>query len=323
MLDKRKEDEIKKIKKVLKENKISQNAVESHLSVLASVKLNKIKDLFKLLHNNGVTNEIIDDFFGLLIYSKKLEDAFSVGNQNLLIYLKLTGCYNKTVTLYEIIKICEKKQITVRQFVEAIFPPTVVDNILSTVYKRKIIYIGISKKMDDEFFNNNLQLIDKIAQSVAKKFVRTYKMILGNDFNEYKQQALIYLYEKCGDLAFNYADDLEIFRKTAFAKTYKYLLINLKERSYLELDSISYKVSQPVEKSSMKGESLDFDGWGDNLQDNFKEFLNNLSFYISSGYTMEEIMINSSTFLGIETDEFIEKLNNAKSQIIEGGYEMI
>ena len=309
----RKAKEIEDIFKVLNDNKISKEAIERCLSVLALGKAKEIEKIFKVLKDNGISKDIIHNNLGFLLLNslQEIQTIFTEGNVYLKRYMQLKGYYDKVISEAEIHEICKEKKVTEREFFEDMRGKDYLEIYEETVKRKGGIYIGKSFPIDENYTSDNAIKLMNIAKIVAKNFGYRYHM---RDISELESQAIEIIISKCGDIVYNMDWNLELLERLIYSKAYNYLKINLRAKKILQ-DFSTLEIERDKRFSNdsrEKDKGLDLTNW--KINEEQENILRYISMDLENGYELSDAIKNVADMLNIDEEEILEEIEKIKEQ---------
>ena len=311
--------EIEKIFEVLDAHGVSKETIDGCLYVLAKGKADKITKIFRILENNKIEKQQVEDNFYYLMLSSvnQVKAIFLEGSSFLKQYMKLKGFYNRVISEEEIYKICNDKNIDISELLKSIRGEDFEAIYKETLIRKKRIYIGKSIPIEEDYINKNGGHFLTLAKKVSKNFAYRYRF---SDISELESQALEVIITKCGDITYNFYWNPELLERLIYKKTFNYLKINIKAREIL-YDLSDRKTQEAFTYSDNAKEELDLSAWNiDNQQENILRYM---SMYIEEGQTINEAIKSIANILNSDEEEILEEIakirkSNNQNEIRKG-----
>ena len=316
-----KAEEIEKIFKVLENHKISKETIENCLSVLANRKAKEIEEMFKVLDEHNVSKENIEENYGIIflknpnvfnkIFSRLPEDS---DTENIIMYMKLKGYYNKIVTKEEINKICEFKNINIEKIITVYLKQGNIADYKKILEEKGGLYIGKSIPMNKQDMNKYGNIILDISKKISNFMSVRYKY----DKKDLESFCVSILIEKCGDVVYNTDINQEFMYRALYNKTKKYCIgyiLKQKDNYNVDFSKLQNTTKTSVyDKNSFEKDELDVKQW--NLKSKDEEIIKILSNYLEMGYDNKNAFKNTARDLDLDIEELIYNIEEIKNQIL-------
>ena len=314
--------EIEEIFKVLDAHNISKETIENCLYVLARGKAKEIEEKFKILDEYEIPKHNIEENYGIIflknindftkIFSKLPEDA---NNENIIMYMKLKGYYNKIVTIEEFNQISAFRNIDIEQIIDANFKKEFFLHHKKTLKEKGELYIGKSIPMKCEDMNKYENIILDISKKISNLVSYRYKY----DKQELESYCISILVEKCGDVVYNCNINQEILYRCLYNKAKRYCIgYILKQKNNFGVDFSKFENTTKTSKynqNSTKKEELDVKQW--NLKSEDEKIMKILSNYLEMGYDNKKAFEKTAKDLDLDIEELMYNIEEIKNQIIE------
>ena len=314
--------EIEEIFKVLDAHNISKETIENCLYVLARGKAKEIEEKFKILDEYEIPKHNIEENYGIIflknindftkIFSKLPEDA---NNENIIMYMKLKGYYNKIVTIEEFNQISAFRNIDIEQIIDANFKKEFFLHHKKTLKEKGELYIGKSIPMKCEDMNKYENIILDISKKISNLLSYRYKY----DKQELESYCISILVEKCGDVVYNCNINQEILYRCLYNKAKRYCIgYIVKQKNNFEVDFSKFENTTKTSKynqHSTKKEELDVKQW--NLKSEDEKIMKILSNYLEMGYDNKMAFEKTAKDLDLDIEELMYNIEEIKNQIIE------
>ena len=313
--------EIEKIFKVLDKYNISKETIENCLSVLANRKAKEIEEMFKVLDEHNVLKENIEENYGIIflknlnefnkIFSRLPEDS---DTENIIMYMKLKGYYNKIVTKEEINKICEFKNINIEKIITLYLKQGNIADYKKILEEKGGLYIGKSIPMNKQDIEKYGNIILDISKKISNLMSFRYKY----DKQDLESFCVSTLIEKCGDVVFDTDINQEFMYKALYNKTKKYCIgyiLKQKDNYNVDFSKLQNTTKTSVyDKNSFEKDELDVKQW--NLKSKDEEIIKILSNYLEMGYDNKIAFKNTAKDLDLDIEELIYNIEEIKNQIL-------
>ena len=317
-----KANEIEKIFEVLETHQISKETIEKCLTVLAKGKASKIEKMFEVLDKYHISKENIEKNFGN-IFSKsinKLDTIFSRNSENIKMYMKLKGYYDKIVTKEELNQIAQFKNVDIEKIICSVLNQKGIEIYKKTIEEKGGIYIGKSIPMNKQDMSKYENIILDISKNISNLMSYKYKY----DKQELESFCISTLIEKCGDVVYNTDIDQESLYKCLYKKTKKYCIGYIwKQKNNFNIDFAKLenttKTSKYNKNNDIKKEELDVKQW--NLKSEDEEIMKILSNYLEMGYDNKMAFENTARDLDLDIEELMYDIEEIKNQILENSKE--
>ena len=322
--------EIEEILKVLDEHNISKETIEKCLSVLAQGKIQeKVKEIeekFKILDEYEIPKHNIEENYGIIlkknindftkIFSKLPEDA---NNENIIMYMKLKGYYNKIVTIGELNQIGQFRNVDVETIINAFLKREYIIHYKKTIDEKGGLYIGKSIQMNKQDMKKYQNILLTISKRISNFLSLKYKF----DRQEIESYCISVLIEKCGDIVYNTDIDQEFLYNSLYSKSKKYCIgYILKQKNNFGVDFSKFENTTKTSKynqNSTKKEELDVKQW--NLKSEDEKIMKILSNYLEMGYDNKKAFEKTAKDLDLDIEELMYNIEKIKNQIIENSKE--
>ena len=248
---------------------------------------------------------------------EEVNNIFKEGNILLKKYLQLKGIYDRIVKEEEINSICAKKRITQTEFLKNIRGEDFLQLYQETLKIKKWIYIGKSIAINEEFLNQNAEMLLELSRIVARNFKYQYNM---KDLSELESQALDIMITKCGDIVLNYEWNPEILKRIMFRKTFNYLKINLKIYKEILQDFSTDRKKHLSYNVETKSENLNLSQW--DISKKQEKLLRYISTYLEEGYELGEAIEHIANTLNVDKEEILEEIAIIREQNSENKIRM-
>ena len=313
--------EIEKIFKVLENHNISKETIENCLTVLAKGKAKEIEEMFKVLDEHNVSKENIEENYGR-IFIKNLNEVnkiFSglpedIDTENIIMYMKLKGYYNKIVTKEEINKICEFKNINIEKIITLYLKQRNIADYKKILEEKDGLYIGKSIPMNKQDMNKYGNIILDISKKISNLISFRYKY----DKQDLESFCVSILIEKCGDVVYNTDINQEFMYRALYNKTKKYCIgyiLKQKDNYNVDFSKLQNTTKTSVyDKNSFEKDELDVKQW--NLKSKDEEIIKILSNYLEMGYDNKNAFKNTARDLDLDIEELIYNIEEIKNQIL-------
>ena len=313
--------EIEEIFKVLDNHKISKETIEKCLSVLAKGKAKEIEERFNVLDEHKISKEKIEENYGVIflknlnefnkIFSRLPEDS---DTENIIMYMKLKGYYNKIVTKEEINKICEFKNINIEKIITLYLKQGNIADYKKILEEKGGLYIGKSIPMNKQDMNKYGNIILDISKKISNLMSFRYKY----DKQDLESFCVSTLIEKCGDVVYNTDINQEFMYRALYNKTKKYCIgyiLEQKDNYNIDFSKLQNTTKTSVyDKNSFEKDELDVKQW--NLKSKDEEIIKKLSNYLEMGYDNKIAFKNTAKDLDLDIEELIYNIEEIKNQIL-------
>lgn len=226
---------------------IGANVVKRGIRLLVEGKADDIERIIVILKDNGVRNEIIEEELSVIVNSRtpeEVEDMFNDSKEpedieehyaNVRRYMKLKELYGRVYKREEIEALCDKKHLTVKEFImEIVTYPG--GREFTDIYYEKLmtegtLYVGGTTNIDREYQEEHVEELIQLSKRIANTFaLRT----MNKDRSELQSIALEIMLAKCGNLVYNLSHRPTELMATMFNKTigYLYSAMRKSERNY-------------------------------------------------------------------------------------------
>lgn len=318
--------EIKEIFKVLDAHNISKETIENCLSVLAQGKIQgkakEIEEKFKILDEYEIPKHNIEENYGIIfkknindftkIFSKLPEDA---NNENIIMYMKLKGYYNKIVTIGELNQIGQFRNVDVETIINAFLKREYIIHYKKTINEKGGLYIGKYIPMNKQDMKKYQNILLTISKRISNFLSLKYKF----DRQEIESYCISVLIEKCGDIVYNTDIDQEFLYNSLYSKSKKYCIgYILKQKNNFGVDFSKFENTTKTSKynqHSTKKEELDVKQW--NLKSEDEKIMKILSNYLEMGYDNKMDFEKTAKDLDLDIEELMYNIEEIKNQIIE------
>ena len=318
--------EIKEIFKVLDAHNISKETIENCLSVLAQGKIQgkakEIEEKFKILDEYEIPKHNIEENYGIIfkknindftkIFSKLPEDA---NNENIIMYMKLKGYYNKIVTIGELNQIGQFRNVDVKTIINAFLKREYIIHYKKTINEKGGLYIGKYIPMNKQDMKKYQNILLTISKRISNFLSLKYKF----DRQEIESYCISVLIEKCGDIVYNTDIDQEFLYNSLYSKSKKYCIgYILKQKNNFGVDFSKFENTTKTSKynqHSTKKEELDVKQW--NLKSEDEKIMKILSNYLEMGYDNKMAFEKTAKDLDLDIEELMYNIEEIKNQIIE------
>ena len=318
--------EIEEILKVLDEHNISKETIENCLSVLAQGKIQgkakEIEEKFKILDEYEIPKHNIEENYGIIfkknindftkIFSKLPEDA---NNENIIMYMKLKGYYNKIVTIGELNQIGQFRNVDVETIINAFLKREYIIHYKKTIDEKGGLYIGKYIPMNKQDMKKYQNILLTISKRISNFLSLKYKF----DRQEIESYCISVLIEKCGDIVYNTDIDQEFLYNSLYSKSKKYCIgYILKQKNNFGVDFSKFENTTKTSKynqHSTKKEELDVKQW--NLKSEDEKIMKILSNYLEMGYDNKMAFEKTAKDLDLDIEELMYNIEEIKNQIIE------
>ena len=318
--------EIKEIFKVLDAHNISKETIENCLSVLAQGKIQgkakEIEEKFKILDEYEIPKHNIEENYGIIfkknindftkIFSKLPEDA---NNENIIMYMKLKGYYNKIVTIGELNQIGQFRNVDVETIINAFLKREYIIHYKKTINEKGGLYIGKYIPMNKQDMKKYQNILLTISKRISNFLSLKYKF----DRQEIESYCISVLIEKCGDIVYNTDIDQEFLYNSLYSKSKKYCIgYILKQKNNFGVDFSKFENTTKTSKynqHSTKKEELDVKQW--NLKSEDEKIMKILSNYLEMGYDNKMAFEKTAKDLDLDIEELMYNIEEIKNQIIE------
>ena len=313
--------EIEKIFEILYEHNISKETIENCLSVLAIGKAKEIEERFNVLDEHKISKEKIEENYGVIflknlnefnkIFSRLPEDS---DTENIIMYMKLKGYYNKIVTKEEINKICEFKNINIEKIITLYLKQGNIADYKKILEEKGGLYIGKSIPMNKQDMNKYGNIILDISKKISNLMSFRYKY----DKQDLESFCVSTLIEKCGDVVYNTDINQEFMYRALYNKTKKYCIgyiLEQKDNYNIDFSKLQNTTKTSVyDKNSFEKDELDVKQW--NLKSKDEEIIKKLSNYLEMGYDNKIAFKNTAKDLDLDIEELIYNIEEIKNQIL-------
>ncbi len=275
----------------------------------------EIEKIFKVLNDNEISEENINDNLGWLLSKKSdyVKDIFSNNIELINRYIILKGYYNRVISISEIKDICKEKQIELKQFLASIRGEQYVKIYIETLKNKQGIYIGKSIPVDSMSLRKYGQELLEISKMVSKNFCYKYRF---NDLSEIESLAMEIIIEKCGDIIYNFDVNKDIMKACIYKKVFNSLKIVFKSKEIVtDIKNMDYHKKHTKFNDVSGEDELDLSDWDVNSKQ--KEILNCISKFLETGKQIKDIIEDVSNILKIDEEEIIIELEKVKSQLIK------
>ena len=318
--------EIKEIFQVLDAHNISKETIENCLSVLAQGKIQgkakEIEEKFKILDEYEIPKHNIEENYGIIfkknindftkIFSKLPEDA---NNENIIMYMKLKGYYNKIVTIGELNQIGQFRNVDVETIINAFLKREYIIHYKKTINEKGGLYIGKYIPMNKQDMKKYQNILLTISKRISNFLSLKYKF----DRQEIESYCISVLIEKCGDIVYNTDIDQEFLYNSLYSKSKKYCIgYILKQKNNFGVDFSKFENTTKTSKynqHSTKKEELDVKQW--NLKSEDEKIMKILSNYLEMGYDNKMAFEKTAKDLDLDIEELMYNIEEIKNQIIE------
>ena len=318
--------EIKEIFKVLDAHNISKETIENCLSVLAQGKIQgkakEIEEKFKILDEYEIPKHNIEENYGIIfkknindftkIFSKLPEDA---NNENIIMYMKLKGYYNKIVTIGELNQIGQFRNVDVETIINAFLKREYIIHYKKTINEKGGLYIGKYIPMNKQDMKKYQNILLTISKRISNFLSLKYKF----DRQEIESYCISVLIEKCGDIVYNTDIDQEFLYNSLYSKSKKYCIgYILKQKNNFGVEFSKFENTTKTSKynqHSTKKEELDVKQW--NLKSEDEKIMKILSNYLEMGYDNKMAFEKTAKDLDLDIEELMYNIEEIKNQIIE------
>ena len=237
-----KAEEIERIFKVLDEHGIGTKTIEGYLSVLAIKKASDLNRVLTVLEHNNIDKKVIEQqYIGVLNSGIDVEDIFKGRRENkddntyfriIRMYMRLTQMYDKYYTREQIEQFCDKKDITITEFLEKVvlYPNNErLGPVLYELLKRnRKLYIGKPIAISKDYLVKHGSEILELSKRVARKFGRVNSI---SDIQELESLATQIMVDTCGALVNNLSHNPNALTGSMFNYTYKVMKGMLKKQT--------------------------------------------------------------------------------------------
>ena len=210
-------------------------SVEENISILSYVSADRLKEIIRVLRENGVPEDTIkQELKGIVIdgrHGRKVEDIFDDTKvtknkkekfRNIKRYIILTGKYGMYYTKDDIEAICAKKHITPQEFIGEMLSSN--EDFVNLYYNKIMsggrLYIGPTKPIDNQFLGENSEEIIELSRIAAKKFAMS---TMAYDLDELQSLSLELIVNQCGGLVDNLQENHDALRGAIINRTSKCL----------------------------------------------------------------------------------------------------
>ena len=318
VLAKGKASEIEKIFEVLEKHQISKETIEKCLTVLAKGKASEIEKMFEVLDKYHISKENIEKNFGN-IFSKsinKFDAIFSRNSENIKMYMKLKGYYDKIVTKEELNQIAQFKNVDTEKIICSVLNQKYIETYKKTIEEKGGLYIGKSIPMNKNDMSKYENIILDISKNISNLMSYKYKY----DKQELESFCISTLIEKCGDVIYNNDVNKEFLYGTLYNKTKKYCIgYILKEKNNYSIDISKWenttKTSKYNKSGIVKKDELDVKQWNLKSEED-EEAMKILSNYLEMGYDNKKAFENTAKDLELDIEELMYNIEEIKNQIL-------
>ena len=316
-----KADEIEGTLKILDKHEISKEAIEGCLSVLAKGKATKVKKTFKTLDDNEIEKEQINKNLGFILSKdpKEIEKIFTEGSACLKRYMQLKGYYDRIISETAIQEICKEKKVSEREFLKSIRGEFYQDVYQDTLKRKGGIYIGKSIPMDESYINDNMAILLNLSKRVARNFGYKYYI---RDISELESQAIEIIISKCGDIVYNLDWNPDLLERAIYRKAYNYLKVNFRVKEVLQ-DFSTPEIEREKRFSNDSGEKeeeLDLTNW--RINEEQENILRYISMNLENGYELSEAIKNVADMLNVDEEEILKQIIQIREQNSENEIRM-
>ena len=313
-----KASEIEKIFEVLEKHQISKETIEKCLTVLAKGKASEIEKMFEVLDKYHISKENIEKNFGN-IFSKsinKFDAIFSRNSENIKMYMKLKGYYDKIVTKEELNQIAQFKNVDTEKIICSVLNQKYIETYKKTIEEKGGLYIGKSIPMNKNDMSKYENIILDISKNISNLMSYKYKY----DKQELESFCISTLIEKCGDVIYNNDVNKEFLYGTLYNKTKKYCIgYILKEKNNYSIDISKWenttKTSKYNKSGMVKKDELDVKQWNLKSEED-EEAMKILSNYLEMGYDNKKAFENTAKDLELDIEELMYNIEEIKNQIL-------
>ena len=309
---------IEKILNVLEDHQISKETIEKCLTVLAKGKASEIEKMFEVLDKYHISKENIEKNFGN-IFSKsinKFDAIFSRNSENIKMYMKLKGYYDKIVTKEELNQIAQFKNVDTEKIICSVLNQKYIETYKKTIEEKGGLYIGKSIPMNKNDMSKYENIILDISKNISNLMSYKYKY----DKQELESFCISTLIEKCGDVIYNNDVNKEFLYGTLYNKTKKYCIgYILKEKNNYSIDISKWenttKTSKYNKSGMVKKDELDVKQWNLKSEED-EEAMKILSNYLEMGYDNKKAFENTAKDLELDIEELMYNIEEIKNQIL-------
>ena len=313
-----KANEIEKIFETLEKHQISKETIEKCLTVLAKGKASEIEKMFEVLDKYHISKENIEKNFGN-IFSKsinKFDAIFSRNSENIKMYMKLKGYYDKIVTKEELNQIAQFKNVDTEKIICSVLNQKYIETYKKTIEEKGGLYIGKSIPMNKNDMSKYENIILDISKNISNLMSYKYKY----DKQELESFCISTLIEKCGDVIYNNDVNKEFLYGTLYNKTKKYCIgYILKEKNNYSIDISKWenttKTSKYNKSGMVKKDELDVKQWNLKSEED-EEAMKILSNYLEMGYDNKKAFENTAKDLELDIEELMYNIEEIKNQIL-------
>ena len=313
-----KASEIEKIFEVLEKHQISKETIEKCLTVLAKGKASEIEKMFEVLDKYHISKENIEKNFGN-IFSKSINKfyaIFSRNSENIKMYMKLKGYYDKIVTKEELNQIAQFKNVDTEKIICSVLNQKYIETLKKTIEEKGGLYIGKSIPMNKNDMSKYENIILDISKNISNLMSYKYKY----DKQELESFCISTLIEKCGDVIYNNDVNKEFLYGTLYNKTKKYCIgYILKEKNNYSIDISKWenttKTSKYNKSGMVKKDELDVKQWNLKSEED-EETMKILSNYLEMGYDNKKAFENTAKDLELDIEELMYNIEEIKNQIL-------
>ena len=313
-----KANEIEKIFEVLETHQISKETIENCLTVLAKGKASEIEKMFEVLDKYHISKENIEKNFGN-IFSKSINKfyaIFSRNSENIKMYMKLKGYYDKIVTKEELNQIAQFKNVDTEKIICSVLNQKYIETYKKTIEEKGGLYIGKSIPMNKNDMSKYENIILDISKNISNLMSYKYKY----DKQELESFCISTLIEKCGDVIYNNDVNKEFLYGTLYNKTKKYCIgYILKEKNNYSIDISKWenttKTSKYNKSGMVKKDELDVKQWNLKSEED-EETMKILSNYLEMGYDNKKAFENTAKDLELDIEELMYNIEEIKNQIL-------
>ena len=183
----------------------------------------------------------------------------------------------------------------------------------SEIEKRGTVYVGKSIHINNQFMQENADKIVELAKRISKNFAYKYRL---QDISELESQAVEIIISKCGDIVYNYSNNMEVTMRCIYKKVFNYLKINLDGKEILtDYALISRSKKHNVSEKGYENEEIDVGKW--DLNEEQETILRYISQYIEQGYKLGEVIEIIGDKVGLDSESLLEQVEEIKGCMLQ------
>jgi hypothetical protein len=240
------QDEIEKIKQIVYEKYGIDEGKKINYEILSAIAAkykDKIKEREFAYRILGISEK---SYYGMKYDSKKQAYVLNPTTKEKADKIRYKIVREKRFyTLKEIQDICKVNELTIDEFCSYVVQREMHKKVYlernfysELLNKKGKIFIGRGEKITKEFARKNQKLIIDFAKSLAVELCRTYQAT--QYIEDYAQDTMVYILEKCGDLEKNFEDDFDLCKGLIYTRAKAFIkgrIILGKKAKTISLDS--------------------------------------------------------------------------------------